>query len=141
MAIGIQFVPVRRTNPPVRAEVEAPQDVEAVLRRACFDCHSNGTEWPWYSRVAPASWLVARDVHKARDDMNFTEWPASDPDEVADLIEEIGEQIERDAMPPKRYRLLHPEARLSAQERQLLVDWSLAAGGWDRLEDRLPGGR
>ena len=76
-------------------------------------------------------------VHDGRDDMNLTEWPASDPDAARDLVEEIGEQVESGAMPPRSYRLIHPEARLTEEERQLLVDWSLARGGLDRLEEQL----
>lgn len=137
VAVAIQLVPVERTNPVVQRTLDPPEDVEQVLRKACFDCHSNETEWPWYAYVAPVSWLVADDVHEAREDMNFSEWP-SDPDEAVDLIEEIGEQVESDAMPPDSYRWMHPEARLSAQERQLLIDWSLTQGGLDRLPGDLP---
>ncbi len=60
--VAIQFVPVGQLNPPVEAEVPAPATVRVILRRACYDCHSNETVWPWYSQVAPVSWLVARDV-------------------------------------------------------------------------------
>ncbi len=137
VALGIQLVPVDRTNPPVRNEIDAPDDVHRVLRRSCYDCHSNETDWPWYSRVAPASWLVADDVHEAREDMNFSEWP-TDPDDATDLIEEIGEQVESGAMPLDTYLWMHPEARLSEEERQLLIDWSLAEGGMDRLPGEMP---
>ena len=60
--IVIQFVPVNRTNPPVEGDLRAPTEVLSVLRRACYDCHSNETVWPWYSRVAPLSWVIAHDV-------------------------------------------------------------------------------
>ncbi len=135
--LAIQLVPVERTNPATAAVIQPPADVERLLRRACWNCHSNQTDWPWYSHVAPASWLLERHVREGRDDMNFTEWPADDPEETTELIEEIGEQLEADAMPPRSYRLVHPEARLTEAERRLLIDWSLAAGGFDRLEERL----
>lgn len=138
LLIAAQLVPVaERTNPPTRTVIEAPEEVAAVLRKACWNCHSNETDWPWYSRVAPSSWLVVGHVNDGRDDMNFTEWPASDADDARDLIEEIGEQVESGAMPPTSYRIMHPEARLSEEERQLLIDWSLAEGGLDRLDDEL----
>lgn len=137
VALAIQLVPVDRSNPPVQRTIDAPEDVERVLRRSCYDCHSNETDWPWYSRVAPASWLVADDVHEAREDMNFSEWP-DDPDDATDLIEEIGEQVESGAMPLDSYLWLHPEARMSDEERQLLIDWSLSEGGLDRLPGELP---
>ena len=72
--IGIQFVPVNRMNPPVTGEIGAPEKVMAILHRSCYDCHSNKTVWPWYSYVAPISWLVADDVHEGRRHMNFSEW-------------------------------------------------------------------
>lgn len=131
-AVGIQFVPVDRSNPPVERVIDAPADVDSVLRRACWDCHSNRTDWPWYARVAPASWYVADDVHDGREHVNFTEWP-EDPAEARDLIGEIGDQVESGAMPPGEYLLLHPEARLDSAARQLLIDWSMASGGLDRL--------
>jgi hypothetical protein len=74
LLVVIQFVPVDRSNPPVTSEVPASPEARAVLRRACYDCHSNETVWPWYSKVAPVSWLVARDVHKGREELNFSTW-------------------------------------------------------------------
>lgn len=135
--VGIQLVPVERPNPPVERVIRAPADVDSVLRRACWDCHSNQTEWPWYSHVAPVSWYVAHDVEDGREHLNFTEWP-EDPEEIRDLIGEIGEQVESGAMPPTSFRLMHPEARLDEETRQLLIDWSMASGGLDRLPDELP---
>jgi len=135
--VGIQLVPVERPNPPVERVIRAPADVDSVLRRACWDCHSNQTEWPWYSHVAPVSWYVAHDVEDGREHLNFTEWP-EDPEEARDLIGEIGEQVESGAMPPTSFRLMHPEARLDEETRQLLIDWSMASGGLDRLPDELP---
>lgn len=137
VVVGIQFVPVERTNPPVRRVVDAPADVDTVLRRACWDCHSNQTDWPWYSRVAPVSWYVANDVHEGREHVNFTEWP-DEPGEARDLIGEIGDQVESGAMPPASYRVMHPEARLGEESRQRLVDWSMVSGGLDRLPGGLP---
>ncbi len=133
-----QLVPVDRSNPPVRTTIDAPEEVERVLRRACWNCHSNQTDWPWYAYVAPVSWYTTGHVHDGRDDLNFTDWPAGEPDEVEDLAEEIGEQIEADAMPPTTYRWMHPEARLDEEERQVLLDWSMATGGLDRLPGELP---
>lgn len=132
-----QLVPVSRENSPVRAEIDAPRDVERLLRRACWNCHSSETDWPWYSHVAPVSWYVTDHVRDGREDLNFTDWP-SDPGEAADLVDEVGAQVESGAMPPSSYRLTHPEARLTDRERQRLVDWSVTAGSWNRLDERLP---
>lgn len=140
LLLGAQLVPVERSNPPVRSEIDAPGDVAPILRKACYNCHSNETDWPWYAHVAPVSWYVTDHVHEGREDLNFSRWP-SDYDEATDLISEIGEQVESGAMPPDSYQLMHPEARLSQQERQRLIDWSLAEGSLDRLQDQLdPGG-
>lgn len=141
VVLAIQLVPVHRTNPPVRTVIRAPDDVEDLLRRACWNCHSNETRWPWYSHVAPTSWLVTDHVHDGREDLNFTEWPRGDHEAATDLIEAIGEQVESGAMPPRSYLLMHPEARLTGEERQRIVDWSLSAGGLDRLDRFTPGGR
>ncbi len=75
--VAIQLVPVDRTNPPVETEVPATVEVRSILRRACYDCHSNETVWPWYSRIAPISWLVARDVREGREKVNLSTWNQS----------------------------------------------------------------
>ena len=110
-----QFVPVDRTNPPVEAEPawSSPRTRE-LARRACFDCHSHETKWPWYSYVAPASWLVAYDVHEGRSEFNVSAAKMGEADEAAEKLEE-GE------MPPAPYLLLHPEARLTPQEKAELA--------------------
>lgn len=123
-AVAIQFVPVDRDNPPVDFEIEAPDDVHAVLRRACYDCHSNETRWPWYSRVAPVSWLVARDVARGREDMNFSEWPVFDFEAQEHAFVDIHKQIDRRRMPLPIYVFMHPEAKLSEAERRLLLEWA-----------------
>jgi hypothetical protein len=113
-----QLVPYGRnhTNPPVVQEVQwdSPQTL-ALAQRACYDCHSNETVWPWYSNVAPASWLLAADTAEARDRMNFSDWGSrSQPAEL------IVHQIEGE-MPPSRYTAIHPAARLSADEKAQLI--------------------
>ena len=123
-AAALQLVPVKRTNPPVTFEVEAPADVKTILERSCYDCHSNRTRWPWYSRVAPVSWLVARDVQRAREEMNFTEWPAFDFEEQEHLLEDIAKAVDRGKMPLPIYLTMHADARLDDAERQRLVRWA-----------------
>jgi hypothetical protein len=119
-----QFIPVDRTNPPVKSEVSAPPPVEAMLRRACYDCHSNQTRWPWYSRVAPVSWFVAHHVHEGRKDLNFSEWPLFDLDGQDLALEGIRKQLENRRMPLESYLLLHPEARLTDAEIDTLLRWA-----------------
>jgi hypothetical protein len=113
----IQLIPVDRSNPPVTREIQwNSAETQQLAQNACYDCHSNQSEWPWYSYVAPASWLVAHDVEEGREHLNFTEWDR--PNEEA---EEILEEVEEGSMPLTKYVLLHPEANLSAAERQTLL--------------------
>lgn len=132
--VAIQFVPVDRTNPPVETEVPATPEVRAVLRRACFDCHSNETVWPWYSRIAPVSWLMARDVHEARGEMNFSTWNRLETKDQIEALHESWEEVEEEEMPLWFYLPLHPEARLSEQDRSVLRTWSLSMGSADSDE-------
>jgi len=126
--VAIQLVPVSRDAGPGTVDaVDAPDDVRALLRRACANCHSGATEWPWYSRIAPVSWLVAHDVHHGREHLNFGTLPAKKPKKKAKLFGEIAEEVEEHAMPPWPYRWMHPEARLTDAERKAIVDWASAA--------------
>jgi mono/diheme cytochrome c family protein len=115
----IQLVPYGRdhTNPPVTQEVkwDTPRTRELAVG-ACYDCHSNLTEWPWYSNVAPVSWLTQSDVDEGRSILNFTEWnlPQAEADEIVEVVRE-GE------MPPWQYKPLHPAGRLSSSEQDELV--------------------
>jgi hypothetical protein len=115
----IQFVPYGRdhTNPPVTAEPawDSP-GTRTLAAAACLDCHSNETAWPWYTNIAPFSWLTQRDVDNGRATLNFSEW---DRPQEAD---EMGEVISEGEMPPWYYAALHSGARLSDQEKQLLID-------------------
>ncbi len=124
-----QLVPVDTTNPPVRADVDAPPEVHALLQRACYDCHSNVTVWPWYSRVAPVSWLVAHDVSEGREKLDFSTWDAYSAVRRRKKLRETAAEVAEGEMPPWYYALVHPEARLSAAERDLLRDWATGAGG------------
>jgi hypothetical protein len=124
--VALQLVPVRRTNPPVESDVAAPAEVKDLLRRACYDCHSHETRWPWYARVAPVSWWIADDVEHARIELNFSRWPNHDPDEQRASLSDIRKQVSRGWMPLRSYKLLHPRARLDAAEREALLRW---AGG------------
>lgn len=128
---AIQLVPYGRAheNPPVTAEPawDGPR-TEDLVRAACYDCHSNETRWPWYARIAPASWLLTRDVEEGREVMNFSEWSFS-PEEAALVAVAIEEVVRDGEMPPRQYRLVHPEAQLSAAERQELIDGVRASLG------------
>jgi cytochrome c551/c552 len=120
---GLQFIPVDRTNPPVTEEVDAPEVAKAILQRSCYDCHSNATRWPWYSYVAPASWLVASDVGEARHHLNFSEWDRYSDEDRRDKLGDIREEVESGDMPLWYYLLMHPNARLSPDDRSTLMNW------------------
>ncbi len=122
--IAIQFVPVPRSNPPVESEVPAPAPVRAILRRACYNCHSRETVWPWYSRVAPSSWMVAYDVWEGRSDLDFSAWNRIRPDEQAKKIRNIWKEVSEGDMPPWYYLPLHRQAHLSADDRATLREWT-----------------
>ncbi len=126
-AVIIQLVPVGRSNPPLGGEILAPPDVHGMLRRACYDCHSNETNWPWYSYVAPISWLVVGHVKEGRQHLNFSTWNEYDMGQIERKLEEISEEVEEGAMPLGQYLWLHPDARLSEQDREALRIW--ATGG------------
>lgn len=115
----IQMVPYGRnhTNPRVVVEPQwANPETRALARRACFDCHSNETVWPWYSNIAPISWLVQRDVEEGREKLNFSEW-----NRRYEEADEMGEVVAEGEMPPPMFLITHPEARLTAEEKQLLI--------------------
>jgi hypothetical protein len=121
---GIQLVPVDRSNPPVSGTVDAPAEVMAVLRKACFDCHSNETSWPWYSYVAPVSWLVAHDVEEGRKELNFSAWASLEAKKRAHKRKEVWEEVAEGEMPLRPYLLTHPQAKLDAAELETLRVWA-----------------
>ncbi len=132
-ALGLlQLIPVDRTNPPVEREIAAALPLKSILKRACYDCHSNETVWPWYSRVAPVSWLVAWDVKEGREELNFSTWNRYDAEQRGKKLRESWEEVEEGEMPPWFYVALHPEARLSDRDRQILRAWAGPQPSHDR---------
>jgi hypothetical protein len=124
-ALGaVQLVPVETSNPPVTGDVPTSPAVKVVLRRACYDCHSNETRWPWYARIAPVSWLVARDVRKGRAELNFSIWDQYSSKQQVKKLKESWEKVAEGEMPPWFYLPVHRDARLSAEDRALLRQWA-----------------
>jgi Haem-binding domain len=127
--VAIQFVPYGwwHDNPPVVDDAPWPDAAaEGVARQSCYSCHSNETDWPLYSYVAPMSWLVRNDVESGRERFNFSDWDrsAGDADKAIEVIEE-------GSMPPDRYTVVNRDASLSAEEQVVLVSALLAMGGQD----------
>lgn len=131
VVVLIQGVPYGRDHTNPTAQVEPPWDsprTRVLTVRACFDCHSNETIWPWYSNIAPVSWLIQRDVNKGRRELNFSEW-----DKRQEEAQESAETIQKGKMPPWYY----PWGRLTAAERQELVHGlEVTLGAGQRRNDR-----
>jgi len=128
--IAIQFVPnelpsnsddlstdlIEIENPPAK--------VQAILRTACYDCHSNETRYPWYSHIAPVSWLVARDIELGREELNFSNWAEQSKRRKIKILTEMTEEIEKKEMPLEVYTIVHRDAILTDEEIQEIADWS-----------------
>jgi cytochrome c551/c552 len=124
-----QFVRIERSNPPVESDVSAPPEVKARFRAACYDCHSNETVWPWYSQVAPVSWLLAHDVNEGREELNFSTWQRYDSNRRRKKLKEMVETVNEGEMPPWYYVIIHPEAWLTDQDRAAIVTWANQGAG------------
>jgi hypothetical protein len=121
---AIQIVQCERTNPPVTGDIRAPAEVKAILRRSCYDCHSNETVYPWYAYVAPASWLLHRDVVGGRKHLNFSEWSSLPADRREKKQRGSGKEVAKGEMPLWFYLPLHTNAKLSDADKKILDDWA-----------------
>lgn len=108
----------------VTKKLNVPANVESILKRSCFDCHSNHTRWPWYSNVAPMSWLVIDDVNTGRSKMNFSEWGKLSGSKQEIKLDKICEMITEGEMPLPKYLLIHKEAELSQADKDILCSWA-----------------
>jgi len=128
--IGIQFVRPARTNPQVDesqtifARTQMTPEVSAILDRSCRDCHSNKTVWPWYTNVAPISWWLSNHVNDGRKDLNISEWGRLDQDRQDRKLRQICDEVSDNMMPLSSYLPMHPQARLSEQDKKILCDWT-----------------
>lgn len=129
-AVGIQFIPnnlpeIKQDNPnDLLLSGVVSEEVTSILKSSCYDCHSNQTKLPWYSHVAPVSWLVAKDVNEGREELNFSEWTSYSKRKLIKKLEEMGEEVEEGEMPLGIYTVMHGNAKLSTEQRKLLVDWT-----------------
>ncbi len=130
LAVGVQFVRPARTNPPeefsrtIFADQVVWQNAPKSIERACMDCHSSRTRWPWYSNVAPSSWLVADDVAEGREHFDMSNWGTYTVSRKSALLEDISKLVKAHSMPLPIYIPLHPEARLTEQEREEICMWA-----------------
>ncbi len=136
-----QLIRPERANPPIdpaasfEAVAKPPQHVAQILSRSCGDCHSHETVWPWYSRVAPASWLVASDVKEGRGKLNLSQWNLLSPEMSRIRVRAMCKAVREGDMPPKYYTPLHPAARLSGDDVAAVCS---LAGGSRLSEDSSP---
>jgi hypothetical protein len=136
LLILVQFIPAAKTNPPVTAEIAVPAEIKDILRGSCYDCHSNETDWPWYSKVAPVSWLVVSDVNEGRKHLNFSEWESYAIDRKLHKADEIWEEIATDNMPLSIYLVMHSAARLSEEEKLTIREWVVSIAGGNVSDDQ-----
>lgn len=122
--ILMQVIPNGRSNPPAKGAIKLPKNVEVIFKKACYDCHSNETRWPWYSYIAPISWWVIYDVNEGREELNFSTWKQLSPKKQKKLIEECWEEVEKAHMPLKAYIWTHPEAKLTQKEKDIIKAWA-----------------
>ena len=122
-----QFIPMDKTNPPVQPGQDflevtsAPTEVGTLLKEACYDCHSHNTKWPWYTDISPVNFWIRGHIRGARQHLNFSEWASYPVDKQKHKMEEASEEVEAQEMPMKSYTWMHPEAQLSAEQRQTLI--------------------
>ncbi len=120
----LQLFSPRISNPPHTGELPFPAPVQEILRASCFDCHSNETSYPWYARVAPVSFLVAHDVNEGRGELNFSEWESFAAGRRQHKLQEINEVVLQEGeMPPWFYVMMHGEAKVTDEEKQVLRQW------------------
>ena len=101
-----------------------PDSVKVILQNACYDCHSNNTRYPWYVNIQPAGWWMAGHISDAKGDLNFSEFGGYTPRKQISKLEGVAGVIEKDFMPLKSYKMMHKSARLSSDEKNLLINWA-----------------
>jgi len=132
LALVVQFFRPARTNPPIdeaqtlQAQSPVPPDVSAIITRACYDCHSHQTKWPWYSNVQPVAWFLVDHVNEGRRHLNFSEWGTYSPKRRHHKLEEISDEVQGGAMPLESYLPLHAEARLTPADIAAIAAWAAA---------------
>lgn len=125
----LQFFQIEKTNPtadPAQdylAVAKPPGEVAPLIKQACYDCHSYNTTYPWYTYTQPTGWWIKHHIDEGREHLNFAVWTTYEPKRAAHKLEECFEVIESMEMPMKSYTWMHPEAKLTTAQRQLLVDW------------------
>ena len=136
--LAIQFIPVERTNRLGAGDPIAPRDVQWILRRSCYDCHSTESRWPVWAYVAPMSWRVVADVKRARSMLNFSDWGAYDTLTQRIMRPNVDRVTATHKMPVWYYLTLHPDARMTSADRAALAAWAHNSAATDSSKRRNP---
>ena len=124
-----QFFGIDKNNPPTDMAKDfitiekPPQAIATMLKNVCYDCHSNETKYPWYTNIAPVSWWIKGHIDEGREHLNYSEWATYKEKKKSHKFEEMAELVEATEMPFITYVIMHPEAKMSTEERKELVDW------------------
>ena len=130
LVLFIQIFQIDKINPPVDSSIDFIEmtnpmaQVKSILKTSCYDCHSHETEYPWYSNIAPVSWWIKDHINDAREELNFSEWGTYDLRKSNHKLDEMGEEVEEGNMPLTSYTYGHSDARLTEEQRQILVNWA-----------------
>ncbi len=131
--IAIQFfrpdrnIDSQASSSDISGVFSTPDPVKVILQNACYDCHSNNTRYPWYINIQPAGWWMTGHIEEAKDNLNFSEFGGYTPRKQISKLEGVAGVIEKDIMPLKSYKMMHKSARLSADEKNLVIGWARQA--------------
>jgi hypothetical protein len=127
--ISIQFFGIEKSNPEFDSQLDfltienPPENIEKIFRNACYDCHSNETQWPWYANVAPMSWMIEDHVEEGRDYINLNDWGDYELEDRHYILEEMMEEIDHEEMPLPAYRIFHRDSRITDIQKAELFEW------------------
>lgn len=124
----IQFIRPEKNNSNdetngITTVLEVSEEVKAIIKTSCADCHSNNTKYPWYSEIAPISWYLAQHVNEGKEHLNFSEWANYNKNQKNHILEDLKEELEEHEMPLKSYLILHKEAKMTKEQYTVLIDW------------------
>ena len=128
--VAIQFIPKNYPEniPPDENDIlsfhNVPEDIGVILKTSCYDCHSNQVKYPWYSKVAPVSFLISHDIEEGKDELNFSEWGKYEKRRMIKKLDELTEEVEEGEMPLPIYLVTHGDAKLSDEQKEKLAVWA-----------------
>ncbi len=140
--VVMQFFRIDKSNPESDSALNmfvvehVPDDVQSIIKTSCLNCHSNQVNYPWYSNVAPISWVVKNHINEAREELNFSEWGTYTTKRKLHKLEEIEEEVDEAEMPLPSYLIVHGEARLSKKQQKRLINWAKELRTGKKIEDK-----